>query len=332
MKLHNFKLRPSVLILAILLSSVAFVSCGSYQSVYNDDGIYSDRKPQVVVVKTEETRKAIDENYFSNELDRIKQVNDNEIFTNVDDYSSSTDYDETDDTVPNTLINYSNSPWGYDDSANDVVVNINLDFNRWSYWDHFYGYPNLWNRRWGFRYGFYGNYVYQPYFYGYGFDPFFYYPPFYYPFNTYNYNYGYGYNRRNTTYTKRDSYYTSTSRRNTTVNSRRTYDAVRHTNATTSRRVNSTLSNFKISTRRSINNSNSNRNTTNTTRSNTNTTRRSAGTIKNTPVNRGSSNNTRTNTSTRRTSSNTNAGRTTSGSRSRSGGTTTTTTSRRKNG
>lgn len=325
MKLHNFALKNTALYLAILSSSFAFVSCGTYQSVYNDDdGIYSNRDAKVIVVKTEEKRKEVEENYFSNELDRIKQVDSDEVFTDVDSYRSDADYVDYDyNTIDqNAQVNYSNSPWGYNDNANDVVVHIDLDFNNWSYWDHYYGYSNPWNQRWGYRYGFYGDYAYQPYYYGYGYGAFYYYPAYYYPYyNNYYTSYN---NRRNTTYTKRNSPYVNTGRRATTVNSRRTYDAVRNTNTSTTRRVNSTLSNIKFATRRTSTNTKSS----NTSRTNTSTTRRNTTTRKNiepskyTPVIRNSS----SNTNSRRTTTNTNSGRTTS---SRSSGTTTT--SRRKN-
>ena len=47
---------------ALLLSlmTLIFVSCGTYQSVYNnDDGIYDDNERTVVIVKTKKEQKKI---------------------------------------------------------------------------------------------------------------------------------------------------------------------------------------------------------------------------------------------------------------------------------
>ena len=253
---------------AVLLSlmTLIFISCGTYQSVYNnDDGIYDDDDRTVVIVKTEKKHKEINENYFTRELDRVDKINDGDVFTDVDEYTTFSDYElienETDtiNTInPNARITYTdNEPWGHSD--NDVVITIDLGYNNWDYWDQYYGYGSYWGYHWRFRHGFYGDYVYAPYYYGY--HHFYYYPPYYYHHSNnryYNYN-----NNRNYTYGKR-SYTSGTSRRYTSVNSRiKTSTNRRPTNTSrkiyntdrkyTTRRVSPTTTRSSSSTKRNSN-------------------------------------------------------------------------------
>jgi len=143
----------------VLLTNLILVSCGTYQSVYNNDGIYDDEpiEERVVIVKDTKKYTKTEESYFKDEIEAFDDINDGEVFTDVDDYSS---YDNVDD-------DYDNDPWGYSTSNDDsVVININVRNRFRNYWD-FYDYDSYWEYQWGFRYGFYGAYTYYPYQYGY---------------------------------------------------------------------------------------------------------------------------------------------------------------------
>lgn len=184
------------------------VSCGSSQMVTgNDDGIYADDTEQPtrrVVEVNEEEFKEHEENYFKKEVDRLGALRGNDIFTEIEEYSSE-DFDVEEEIVdeerPETRITYNNNqPWGFDSDA-DVVININTA-PRWGfngfydpYWNNPWGWNNWrWNR-WGWRNRWGYNPYWHPYHWNNGFyvgvgiggfyDPF-YCPPFYSP-----YRYGY---------------------------------------------------------------------------------------------------------------------------------------------
>lgn len=167
MKQETFTQRNHYSFITLLLAGLLFVSCGTYQSVYNNDGIYDDAPVQksVVIVETKQEARTINDNYFSRELDKLNDNIDNDaIFTDAEEYTS---YDNSN----SEYTENSEEPWGYS-SENNVVVQINYrdhwSWNNWNWnnWDY-YRNRNYWRYRWGFNQGFYGNYVYQPYFYGY---------------------------------------------------------------------------------------------------------------------------------------------------------------------
>ena len=118
------------------------------------------------------------ENYFLRKLDSLERFNEDDIFTNVNDYRSiDTIYIDEDDNR-----NYNpNQPWGYNDN-NDVVININANpywndpwlwnngwnnwgFNNWGWGFNNWGWNNWgWNNGWGFRNRFWGvNPYWHPY-------------------------------------------------------------------------------------------------------------------------------------------------------------------------
>ena len=157
MKLHYISKK------ILLLSCFSFLfiasSCVIYQNSPDDDGIYSSRKkeePRVIIADSEE-HKQYEENYFSKELEKLQELDSDDIFTDVDDYSSIV-------TISNSFennIQYNNSgSWGYGGS-NDVVVQLNLGprfynpywFNDFLYWDSFYWSPYYYTPGlyWGWR-------------------------------------------------------------------------------------------------------------------------------------------------------------------------------------
>jgi len=166
MKLH-YKSSKIYNFLILLIASILLVSCGSYQNVSNNDGIYDDttftKKERPVVVLEKKEYQEYEDNYFTKELDRLNTIDDNEIFVDVDSYNSGGD------NINDNEFYNENSPWGYEN--NDVVVNVNLvdpfwggngfgwgwnnpwAFNNWNYWgwnDPFWGGGPFWrNRFWG---------------------------------------------------------------------------------------------------------------------------------------------------------------------------------------
>jgi hypothetical protein len=225
MKLHYINLKANQ-ILILFICSFTFVSCGTYQSIYNDDGIYADEtatsEKKKVVVVNQKDYKQYNDNYFTEELNRLESIDNKDIFTDVDDYRSSDSLDINEERFDDRIHN---EPWGYNDN-NDVVIQVNLNTN--PYWNDFYlgnfnrwGYTNWVFRRfnrWGY-YPVFNNHTWNrtdafinPYFYG-GF---------------YNYNYSNAY-YRNRNYGRRTTAYNNRYRRNNTVTSTRGFISKRNT-------------------------------------------------------------------------------------------------------
>ena len=207
MKLLYKNLNLSQLIL-IISANLLLISCGSYQSIYNEDGIYDDdtsvkNKKQIVVV-TKKEYKEYDDNYFTKRLEELETIDNNDYFTDVDTYNSDSIY--VDDEIIDETLNYnSNQPWGYDN--NDVIVHVNLNSNPfWYGYDNYYGYGyNRWqNNFWGNNFWNYNPY-WHPYHRNYAWNMGLY-NPYYYnrPWNNYRYdnyrNYNYGRRIANNTY------------------------------------------------------------------------------------------------------------------------------------
>jgi hypothetical protein len=154
-----------------------FVSCGTYQSAYIYDGIYgsdtSEQLEEKVIVVDENGYKEYNNNYFTNELERLEDLDEDVVFTDVDSYNSPDMAYEEDD------VNYNTNPsWG-SNGNNDVVVNVNLNSN--PYWNDFgpgfnnWGYRNRWgwnngmgfNNGWGWNNGFnnwgFNNWAHNPF-------------------------------------------------------------------------------------------------------------------------------------------------------------------------
>lgn len=289
MKLLHKNLKLHQLIL-VVTANLLLVSCGTYQSAYNNDGIYSDQNTREterkVIVVNEEEYNDYEENYFTKKLGVLESIDDNEVFTDVDSYNSGTTY--TDDEVIDEALNYSaNQPWGYD---NNVIVNINLmndpywggGFNNWAFQNNGWGYNN-----WGFRnWGMWGN-------------PFWGNNPYWHPYhrgmawnNGYSYaflpNFGINGFRNNRYNNGSYRYGRRTTNKNITTRNSRTnsrYNISRRSNSRVNRNASNTIRRNNTSTR--------------STRV-TKPTRRSSTTIKR------RSSNSRNNSSTRRSSSNRN--------------------------
>ena len=148
----SYKFRNTNQFILICVVNLLLSSCGTYQSAYNNDGVYdsdtSTQTGQKVIVLDQKGYNNYNENYFTNELERLEDLDEETIFTDVDSYNSPDNSYEEDDLSYNT-----NPSWGNNDN-NDVVVYINNN-NNGSYWNNF-GWNNFgWNNRgfnnWGYR-------------------------------------------------------------------------------------------------------------------------------------------------------------------------------------
>ena len=189
-----YQLRNKALLFFSGLTSVLLVSCGSYQAAtYDDDGIYSSETPEtktvVVIEKTNAENSKYYEEYFGRTVTDYGEIVEDEVFTDVDSYSSQ-DVVEQDTEVARE----SYSAW--EDAGDNVTINV---YNTRPYYSYYRPY-NYWNNYYyndwafgGFSWGWgshYHNYGYYGYNYGY---PYYYNSPYYY--NNYGYygprNYGY---------------------------------------------------------------------------------------------------------------------------------------------
>jgi len=250
--LHKLSQYPLLFLLVLVLIS----SCTVYQNVPDTDGIYSPEKNRTKIIVDGSREYQENENkYFTKELERIDLINDSDILTNIETYSSieDTTNNATESTNPYNV----NSVWGNSDSE-QIVINLNLNnvgygFNNyWNFYDPYntYGYLNPWNRR-AWRFGWRGRFGDPSFLPGYGYFQLPYFNPFfngiygYGYFNSRNY-YGYGflanryrnynYGRRNYSYTTLNSRNYSNSRRISNSNRRVTFTNRRSQN--TSRDVN----------------------------------------------------------------------------------------------
>ena len=236
--------------LLFLLAVVLISSCTVYQNVPDTDGIYSPEKNKTrIIVDNSKEYQENENKYFTRELERIGIINDTDILTNIETYSSIED--PTNNTSESTNPYNVNSVWGKSDSE-QIVINLNLDnvgygFNNyWNFYDPYntYGYLNPWNRR-SWRFGWRSRFGDPSFLPGYGYFQLPYFNPFfnnYYGygyFNSRNY-YGYGYlgNRyRNYNYGRRNYSYTTLNSRNYS-NSRRISNSNRRVTFTNRRSQN----------------------------------------------------------------------------------------------
>jgi len=148
--------------LAILpVATLLVASCGSYQQAsYYEDGIYSsgDRvvrveKKSAEAMRIEEQEQNIYGDYFGQKADEYAEILDEEIFTDIDSYSSQMQNDtiplgeQTDYFAYNNTYN-GNPGWG----DNPTSLTINVYDNNWG-WGGFYGWNDpYWNFGWGYPY------------------------------------------------------------------------------------------------------------------------------------------------------------------------------------
>lgn len=160
MQFKNYLLKNSPLLFFGLLLLIS--SCGSYQNLEDNDGIYgtTDASPiqQGQVASISEpvnSNSNYYKNYFNENADEYDYITNNEVFTDVDEYGN--EYSEYNDSTQINTERYAG--WGQENS--DVVINV---------------YDTGWNAGWSWNMGFGWGYPY----YGYGWG---------YPY----YGYGWGY-------------------------------------------------------------------------------------------------------------------------------------------
>ncbi len=228
-------------ILGMLLFT--FTSCSTYKTTSSDDdGIYTS-DTQVVTNKNTNSKADKYEKYFKSKADKIN-IEEDEVFTDVDGYSSDVDEDEEALERDADDFDYHQNSW---EDTNEVTVNV---YNYGGYYPY---------RNWYYNY--YNPYYYSPYYssWYFGYTPWYYggyynswygyYSPYYnsYYNNVYYNNYVYG-RRSSTRYQTYNSLPSTTYNRNSArsadITSRvartstRTSTARTYTNTTRSTSVN----------------------------------------------------------------------------------------------
>lgn len=204
-----------------VLGAIALISCSSSQTVYDEDGIYSNPASETEVVVTENSGVTSTgvayKNYFDQKADALDQIpEDGAIFTDIESYTSTEgDLEEEyiEDYAEGTGYRVGNASWG--EEVSSITVNVypsyaggywggGYGFNRfgyggfgggWGYYDPFYG--SFYNG-FGFGYGYAA--VWNPFCYGYN-RPY-YNRPYYNNYNNNYYNNGYGGRNNNVAYSR----------------------------------------------------------------------------------------------------------------------------------
>ncbi|MBP4140321.1 hypothetical protein J3S90_00700 [Flavobacterium sp. P4023] len=177
MKTNTLSPRNTSIYYFVVFFSVLLTSCGSYQnsSYYDSDGIYGSSSNRTI--ETRSQNNSYDRNQYKDYFATLQKDNtSDEIFTNVDDYSS---YDLNSESVQNNDTNYPG--WG----SNPQNISINFNDNNWygNYWygNNWYGnnwYRNYWGWNGGYGWGlnvglgwnnYYGNGFYGNSYYGNGY-------------------------------------------------------------------------------------------------------------------------------------------------------------------
>jgi hypothetical protein len=168
MKNINFKKPAFYKIAASVIIATAFVSCGSYQSVSYNDGIYSDNQEsyQAEEIQPQDTYSDNSSAYYESLFQQGAESHGNNfaadsVFTDVESYSNSS-YDASD---PDYTASYGGGEAGWGTNPSQVIVNYydnGFGWNNGFYGNGFYGngfgWNNWgWNRGFGWNNGFYGN-------------------------------------------------------------------------------------------------------------------------------------------------------------------------------
>ncbi|MEX0274215.1 MAG: hypothetical protein AB3N16_07555 [Flavobacteriaceae bacterium] len=138
---------------------ILMASCGSYQSAsyYDSDGIYADPQDRRTVERAPQ-KKQVRNTYSDsfgqkdNELDELRE---DEVFTDIDSYSSAGTYDSIPDSGELTQYykneNDYNGYAGWGDNTSNVYVNVYGNNWGWNNWGWGWNDPWLWNN-WGWGY------------------------------------------------------------------------------------------------------------------------------------------------------------------------------------
>lgn len=145
-----YQMKNKALLFFSGLTSILLVSCGSYQAAtYEDDGIYSSEAPQkrtvVVVEKPNSENSKYYEEYFGRTVTDYGEIVEDEIFTDVDNYSSQEVVEQDAEVARESYA-------AWEDAGDNVTVNV---YNTQPYYNSFYRPYNNWG---GYYYGGWNNY------------------------------------------------------------------------------------------------------------------------------------------------------------------------------
>lgn len=177
MKTKTLNTRKTPLYFLLAFLGLAITSCGSYQnsSYYDNDGVYSTNGDKIVKKDNQPNSTSVQYKQYFSSLQNT-EGNSDEIFTDVNSYTSNYDVENDSIQAPSTATGYAS--WGSNPESTTVVV---------------YSDP-YWYAGWGWGYPYYG----YPYYgwgypwYGWGYYPGWGYPGWGYPGCGYP-GYGYGY-------------------------------------------------------------------------------------------------------------------------------------------
>jgi hypothetical protein len=185
-----YQMRNKGLLLFSVFTVVLLTSCGGsyHAATYGDDGIYGSDTPEtktvVVVEKPNSENSKYYEDYFGRTVTDYGEIVEDEVFTDVDSYSSQEVVEQDTEVARESYA-------AWEDAGDNVTINV---YNTRPYYSYYRPY-NYWNNyyyndwafcglSWGWG-SYYNNYGYYGYNYGYNYGY-----PYYYN------NYGY-YGRRN---------------------------------------------------------------------------------------------------------------------------------------
>ncbi len=262
MRLKNYFRKNGTVGTLLAATLLMLTSCGSYEYVSYNDGIYNDGNSSQNYEPATRTPNTAPSSYYSNYFaEKSAQYDaaaeDGTIFTDIDNYSSE-NYDPADST--NVALQYEKSQPSWGSDSDNVTVNVyNNGWNNRPFWGAGYGYGGFYDPFWygggyGWRLGF-GNPYWRGGFYGGGFYGGFYngfHHPYYYNNFAFRGNRYIAYNRG-----YRRGYLANSYRNRRIYNSRAGYRSRSYANRNTyNRRTRS----YNSSPRRSSNNRNYNNN------------------------------------------------------------------------
>ncbi|MCF6295959.1 MAG: hypothetical protein L3J25_09760 [Flavobacteriaceae bacterium] len=260
----NYNQKSKMHLIGALGLILSLVSCGSYQYVGYDDGIYGTPERNVEY-PTESSNEEVTsqsssyfQNYFKEKSQELEYLTQGDtIFTDIDSYEGN--YKVANDTLVETQESYA----GWGQNTSEISINI---YNSGFYNNFWWNDPWRWNAGWGWNNPWFWNYGYGNVW-GYGFNNFWHSP--YYGYNGYYGNYynrrgrGIAYNagRRGAIY--QNSYASRLNRRALTSTRNTTYRPRRSLNSNVRANTN-TVTRPRTTTRRTINNTTRPRSTTRT--------------------------------------------------------------------
>ncbi|APG61250.1 hypothetical protein [Christiangramia salexigens] len=206
MKLYHI-IRKKLGLLAIPALLISMASCSSYQySGYEADGIYGESRPGIWEQEEPQNNQVKPngnntyyKNLFAQQSEMYGEILENDVFTDVESYSSNDGYDDYNEVGGDVAYVRGNAPWGQDPDSYTINIYNNgmyggfyspwrygYAYNYFPFYDPWY-YPSPWR---GYGYGYAGSYWNFGFNFGFGWGGR---PYGYGPYNTWYNNYFYGY-------------------------------------------------------------------------------------------------------------------------------------------